>query len=73
MEIRIYYELQHELAGERNLNNTSGYISPIYLRYFYEFNIWYNLYAIITNFIEDSKKFLRITKCTLNLAYSYYN
>ena len=68
-----HYELQHELAGERNLNNTSGYISPIYLRYFYEFNIWYNLYAIITNFIKDSKKFLRITKSTLNLAYFYYN
>ena len=26
---RIYYELQHDLAGERNLNNTSGYISQI--------------------------------------------
>ena len=50
MEKLIYYEPQHELAGERKLNNTSGYISPIYLRYFYEFNIWYNLYAIITNF-----------------------
>ena len=28
--------------------------------------------ATITKFIEDSEKFLRITKCTLNLAYVYY-
>ena len=33
MEKSLYYERQHELAGERNLNNTSGYISPIYLLY----------------------------------------
>ena len=71
MENSLYYEPQHELAGERNLNNTSGYISPIYLRHCYEFNIWHNLYAIISNFIEDSKKLLKITKCTLNLAYFY--
>ena len=45
------------------------YISDIFMNL--TFGIIFML-AIITNFIEDSKKFLRITKCTLNLAYFYY-